>query len=371
MKMWKNEIMEYTRYCDGAHIKSSLHAIAPYVGKLRPEVVSGLIDKYSSKNHTIYDPFCGSGTVPLEAWIKGRKAVGVDLNYYAFVLTKAKLFPYSSLKQALKHLNKISVLVNAVKPTFRMKDIPNWVSCFFHPKTLKEIMIWMYILSSKKDFFLMSCLLGILHHQRPGFLSFPSSHGAPYLRNGKYPIDEYPEMYEYRNVYERLYQKVVRSYKNIPDLDFSIKRKVLHKDTQKSKSGMATGSIIITSPPYMKSLTYARDNRLRLWFLGHPDWEQLDKRISVAKTEFSILMENCFKSWDNFQSKGNYCILVVGDIMFNNAKQQSIPDLICVQAEKFNYKLMDLYDYPINMGRKVVKTDSQIKTEKICVFQRR
>jgi len=120
----------------------------------------------------------------------------------------------------------------------------------------------------------------------------------------------------------------------------------------------------------MKSLTYARDNRLRLWFLGHPNWEQLDKRISVAKSEFSSLMKNCFKSWAGFQNKDNYCILVVGDIMFDTTKKQSIPDLIRTHAE-YNYKLINTFDYPINIERKVVKTSSQIKTEKICVFQRR
>jgi len=123
-------------------------------------------------------------------------------------------------------------LVDSAKNNVNTKNIPKWVSCFFHPKTIKEIMTWMNILSSKRDFFLISCLLGILHHQRPGFLSFPSSHGAPYLRNERYPISEYPEMYDYRNVYERLYKKVVRTYKAIPTLDFLIERKVIYRDTQ-------------------------------------------------------------------------------------------------------------------------------------------
>jgi hypothetical protein len=363
--------MKRISYRDDKYIKSSLHTIAPYVGKLRPEVVSMLIDTYSSKNHTIYDPFCGSGTVPLEAWIKGRNAVGVDLNYYAFVLTKAKLFPYSSLDMAIKHLNKMSALVDLTKNKVKPANIPKWVSCFFHPKTIKEIVVWMNILLNKKEFFLMSCLLGILHHQRPGFLSYPSSHGAPYLRNKKYPVDEYSEMYEYRNVYERLYQKVVRTYKTIPTLDFLIKRKVFCKDTIKSDTEMLNGSTIITSPPYMKSLTYARDNRLRLWFLGHHNWEKLDRRISLAKADFFTLMKNCFKSWSAFQRKGNHCVLVVGNIMFDRTKKQTIPDMICILAKEYNYKLINQFDYPINMERKIVKTDSQIKTETICVFQRR
>jgi len=360
------------KFCyNNNYTKSSLHTIAPYVGKLRPEVVSTLIDMYSSESQTIFDPFSGSGTIPFEAWIKGRKTVGVDLNYYAFVLTNAKLFPYPSLDMALEHLDENHRLVKSSKTCFKANNVPEWVSHFFHPETLKEIIAWMNVLSIKKDCFLMSCLLGILHHQRPGFLSYPSSNGAPYLRNKKYPICKYPEMYEYRNVYERLYKKVIRSYKNMPALDFSIKRKTYHMDAPKFGNDMLKDSIIITSPPYMKSLTYARDNRLRLWFLGHPDWEQLDKRISLNKAAFSNLMTDCFGVWSAAQNKGNYCILIVGDIPFERVGRQNIPDLICAKAKGFNYEFVDLFDYPINMDRKFVKNDSRIKTEKICVFRRR
>ena len=56
-------------------------------------------------------------------------------------------------------------------------------------------------------------LLGILHHQRPGFLSFPSSHLVPYLRSRKYPRKMFPEMYSYRELRPRLLAKIMRSYK--------------------------------------------------------------------------------------------------------------------------------------------------------------
>lgn len=355
---------------DNDYVKSSFHTIAPYIGKLRPEIASLLISKYSSKDDVIFDPFCGSGTVPLEAWIQGRKTVGVDLNYYAFVLSRAKLFPYPSLEIAIKCLNESAALVHSLKADFIIPAIPEWVSKFFHPKTLREIIIWMHVLISRNDYFLISCLLGILHHQRPGFLSYPCSHGAPYLRDEKFPSDEFPEMYEYRDVYERLYKKVVRSYSCLPILDSSISREIYCMNTLEFSAGKTLNSTIITSPPYMKSLTYARDNRLRLWFLGHPNWEQIDKLISLNKKDFSHLMKKCFYSWANIQNKGNYCILVIGDILYDRAKMQSIPDLICYQAKETNYMLVEQIDYPTDINRKIVKANSQIKKETICVFQR-
>ena len=367
-----NQSVIRTLECENNYRKPSFHTIAPYIGKLRPELVRVLINKYSSNSHIIYDPFCGSGTVLLEAWIMGRETVGVDLNYYAVILSKAKLFPHPSLDIATKHLEECATLVDSLKKSyFHIDNIPEWVSKFFHRETLKEISIWMDVLKNKEEFFLMACLLGILHHQRPGFLSFPSSNGAPYLRNEKYPISEYPAMYEYRNVYERLSKKVIRSYRELPRLDFSIKRDVHYMNTLEFRTKPRKDFTIITSPPYMKSLTYARDNRLRLWFLGVSDWMGLDKSISVNKKDFFILIKNCFMKWSNMQNSGNHCILVLGDIVFDKNRKQSLPDLICAQAEESNYTLVDIFDDPIDRARKVVKTDAKIKAEKICIFQRR
>ena len=70
---------------------------------------------------------------------------------------------------------------------------------------------------------------------------------------------------------------------------------------------------IITSPPYMRQLDYARDNRLRLWFLGVNDPRQLDHEISPRKDAFLKLMEKCFRRWQTVLKPEKYCILIVGD----------------------------------------------------------
>lgn len=72
--------------------ESSLHQLAPYVGKLKTGMVRVLINKYSHPGETVLDPFCGSGVVPLESLLLGRKAIGNDLNPYAYVLTMGKAF---------------------------------------------------------------------------------------------------------------------------------------------------------------------------------------------------------------------------------------------------------------------------------------
>ncbi|HAJ59742.1 MAG TPA: hypothetical protein DCP31_11110 [Cyanobacteria bacterium UBA8543] len=41
-----------------------------------------------------------------------------------------------------------------------------------------------------------------------------------------------------------------------------------------------TVDAIISSPPYFGALDYARDNRLRLWFLGCENWKELDATLT-------------------------------------------------------------------------------------------
>ena len=66
---------------------NSLDSLAPYVGKMRPELVDWLIKKFAYPQGTIYDPFSGSGTVLLEGWKNGYHVIGSDLNEYAIVLS--------------------------------------------------------------------------------------------------------------------------------------------------------------------------------------------------------------------------------------------------------------------------------------------
>lgn len=363
--------MDYKDIEEFEKSQNSLDSLAPYVGKMRPELVKWLIEKFACSQGIIYDPFSGSGTVLLEGWRRGYHVIGSDLNEYAIILAKGKMNPYSDEQIALEKLE--SYKPNVKRWINRKKEIrvPEWVNEFYHPETLKEICAWMAILKHNQEWFFLSCLLGILHHQRPGFLSYPSSHGAPYLRVNKYPESEYPEMYQYREVYPRLKAKVSRMYRKFPKLDFSIEREVYKKDATKIRLPEKTIETIITSPPYMKSLTYARDNRLRLWFLGVEDWKNLDKKISPERDLFYKEMKCCFKNWYKMQPVGGRCLLVVGNLETKyKGRKCSMPDAIVEIAAPY-YCLLEAYVDPIPEKRKVVKGDTKVKQEVVLVFERR
>jgi DNA methylase len=303
-------------FCDWSgsaqKIESTLHQLSPFIGKTKSTMAASLISQFTKKGGLVYDPFSGSGTVALEAWLAGRRVVANDISPYASLLVRAKLFPYRSVQAALNDIEAASAGVAESRGEVDLRGVPGWVREFFHPETLRETLAWTSVLRRRHRWFLLASLLGILHHQRPGFLSFPCSHTIPYLRKRKFPRSRFPELYEYRSVRERLELKVKRAFRRVPDLDFSVSRACFSEDAGDLALPEPVDSII-TSPPYMRQLDYGRDNRLRLWFLGAHDWRSVDRLASPTEEAFLRLMRRCLVRWRTILKPRQCCVLVVGD----------------------------------------------------------
>jgi len=195
-----------------ARTETTLHQLSPYIGKIKSSIAASLISHFTEEGELVYDPFSGSGTVALEAWLAGRRVIANDLSPYAGLLTRAKLLPYKSLEAALKDIESVASAAIALSTKIDLRLVPCWVQKFFHTDTLREIVAWTTVLRKRRLHFQLSCLMGILHHQRPGFLSFPSSHTVPYLRQKNFPPTQFPELYQYRSLQDRLQAKVRRGY---------------------------------------------------------------------------------------------------------------------------------------------------------------
>jgi hypothetical protein len=159
--------------------ESSVQQLSPYVGKMKSGMAKAIIALYSKPGDVILDPFSGSGVVPLEALLSGRQAWANDLSPYAYVLTRGKLETPGNKAAAIQRVKDVLQIVERLAPTVDLDPVPEWVREFFHPDTLREVLAAFRVLREREDYFLTACLLGILHHVRPGFLSYPASHLVP------------------------------------------------------------------------------------------------------------------------------------------------------------------------------------------------
>jgi SAM-dependent methyltransferase len=71
--------------------RAHVHGFHSYPARMHPVTARRLVVAFSKPGEVILDPFCGSGTVLVEARLAGRAAVGVDANPLAVRLARLKL----------------------------------------------------------------------------------------------------------------------------------------------------------------------------------------------------------------------------------------------------------------------------------------
>jgi DNA modification methylase len=74
---------------DRAHV----HGFHAYPARAHPVTARRLVDAFAPARGLVLDPFCGSGTILIEAMLAGRNALGTDLNPLAVMLARAKTYP--------------------------------------------------------------------------------------------------------------------------------------------------------------------------------------------------------------------------------------------------------------------------------------
>lgn len=74
-----------------AEVTEFNHGLHKYPAKFIPQLVRwGLEYRSSSRSECVLDPFCGSGTTVVEAWVRGHSAIGIDISPLAALITQAK-----------------------------------------------------------------------------------------------------------------------------------------------------------------------------------------------------------------------------------------------------------------------------------------
>ncbi len=303
-----------------------MHSISSYVGRIKPSFAHFLINIFSKKDDLVLDPFCGVGTVPLEADNMGRLSIGNDLNPYANLISLSK-FDRRGLQNELDYLKSLEVLID----DFDTSKVPDWVKVFYHEKTLKEILFVRERLMNDKRFFLLGCLLGIVHGHRPTHLSMRTGYIIPYIPNPM-PIPEY------REVLPRLVAKAKRMYSD--PLPEKTKGRILYGDARKLDVETESVDVIISSPPYYHTLDYVHSNRLRLWFSGVSFEDQAilsDTLIQQRKTYLDSMLD-VGKELKRVMKKDALCVFVLGDVHLSKTNTLNTAEDIADLYKKIGFK---------------------------------
>jgi 16S rRNA G966 N2-methylase RsmD len=99
---------------DEAPADELTHGFHTYPARMHPAIASRVLHAFSREGDRVLDPFCGSGTVLVEAMVAGCDATGVDLNPLALRIAEAHIaHPDTAARArflaALEHVGEASL----------------------------------------------------------------------------------------------------------------------------------------------------------------------------------------------------------------------------------------------------------------------
>jgi DNA modification methylase len=275
-----------------------LHSLCSYQGKLKPAIAHFLVKNFSAAGETVLDPMSGSGSIPLEAFLQGRRALGNDLQELGFILTRAKVEKGTDEEVNIA-INNLLDYVEENKGSMDPKAYSDFgfngkMPEYFNEETYREVLAARtYLISNPCESWaqatVYASLLHILHGNRPYALSRNSHPVTPFAPTGGF---------EYRPLAPRLKGKVFRSIA-LPTLDDPIKGIA----TRQSFDHLPYESeidVIITSPPFAGSTRFFIANWMRLWMAG---WEPGD--FTSKRDDFLEYRQK--KSFDVYKDFFEHC----------------------------------------------------------------
>lgn len=249
----------------------------------------------------VLDPFCGSGTVLVEAALRGNNAIGIDVNPLARLLTKVKSTQLPS--HELHRLGDILVARARAYSSFNEND--KLIDFWFKPEAQKSLFQLRSAIDyiqdpTQRDFFLITlssivrrCSLADPAIPPPVRLSQERMHKG----NCRYRRHlALAQKLTSQTVYDHFASALTNNIRRIHQLGSCThlgQVNVLGPNAEAAATTLPPHSVdlILTSPPYCGAQKYARTFRLELYWLGYNQSQiaEIDRctlgteRISRAK----------------------------------------------------------------------------------------
>jgi methylase of polypeptide subunit release factors len=284
------------------------HSLCSFYGKLKPAISHHLIKTFTDEGSSILDPFCGSGTISFEGAMNKRKTYSLDINPISIVLTSAKVKNinidkvYKNLYHLSQHIEN-SVIDEAILKRAQSFGFNKKLVDYFEEKTFSEILkARNYFASAEKTpehYFILACLIHILHGNRPYALSRNSHPITPYAPTGEFI---------YKNLISKLVDKLNKSLTDLTNYTIT-EGEVFHGDILDTWDYSINNiNAILTSPPFFDSTKYYLINWIRSWFLGweFEDFEKEKMKFidTIQKKSMSVYDDILRQAKDRLTSDG-------------------------------------------------------------------
>jgi DNA modification methylase len=314
---------------------SSIHEIS-YRACFKPQLPRFFISSLTSSEDTVYDPFAGRGTTPLEAALLGRNVISNDINPLAEIMLRPRLSPpdIGSVRERLRRLD----LSGSSRP-----DID--LSMFYHRDTLNDLSgLRDYLLSRREnrsednaDRWIRMVATNRLSGHSPGFFSVytlpPNQATTP---ERQISINEKRnQVPPFRDIKKLILKKSVSLMRNVTEkqlIDLRRARAMYLTADASMTDEIDDGSVdlTVTSPPFLDVVQYENDNWLRFWFNDISMKEGITIERSIDG--WSFFMNKVFDELYRITSAGGFVAFEVGEIRGGKEKLDEVVAPIGVRA---------------------------------------
>lgn len=276
------------------------HGFHPWPARMHRAIARVVIDRATKPGARVVDPFCGSGTVLLEAMLSGRRSAGVDLNPVASMLVQVKTeLRDGDARQRLFDTAKYvcSASIERVQTRERaIAKLPPRMLGLYGPHTLKEMAGLLEEIRKVDD----------AGDRRALEIVFSSL--VVKVSNKRAETSDIEERKRIRKglVTELFARKVEELLDRWASLFLAVPSdatppRVFEGDARSLREllGSRTKSdLVLTSPPYGGTYDYHLQHALRLAWLGIPSRDFARRELGARRSLMSVDEDEAQDHWD-------------------------------------------------------------------------
>lgn len=260
-------------------IDRATHGFHTYPAGLHPDAARLLL---SLSEGPVLDPFCGGGTVLVEAMLSGRSALGLDVSPVAALVARARTALTTEEERTALRSGARKATEAALHPP-RPTEIPAEVETWYDPHTLAELLAIRAHIG--RDPLLRAVFSAIL---------VKTSHRASDTGNSREKIARPP------GTAATLFHKKARLYaRQLEELAASTPegtRARVHREDARTQRQKPEFGAVVTSPPYPGVYDYLPMQHLRLAWLDLETGDAMREEIG-ARRSFRADRATAGKAW--------------------------------------------------------------------------
>lgn len=335
-------IQKYNWEFTEANTQYLTHNIHRYSGKFIPQIAGKAIELLTEPNDLILDSYMGSGTTLLEAMLRDRNSVGVDLNPLAVLISRVKttiissddideiystLLPFvnylasgGQLSLMFQSFNEDKINEQTEKNNWRIVD--EWHCKWYQTDVLKQL-VQIYscieiIENEKAKNIALVAFSDILRKSSNANSKYPN---VMYDKNAKKkPLPAKPFLESLNNVVEA-----------VKALSYKMENKfcragIIMQNNLALSIDSESVDAIISHPPYIAAVPYAEYGSLSLTWLGF-DCKALDGELTGGRrhstqvvSRFSSDYKQYFFESFRVLKPNKYMFLMVGNPTAHGAR---------------------------------------------------